>query len=173
MRGPACPSSIHRTLGSARRWKDRRGGVVIEFALSVILLLTLIFGILEFALAFYTSEFVTYAARAGARYAMVRGSSCNSFATNCPATAAQIQTYVKTLTLPGINPAQLTMNTTTSVVWPDTSPASTATGCTAASLNTPGCAVQVKLTYSYYLPLPWVSTQTITLTAASEVLISQ
>jgi Flp pilus assembly protein TadG len=137
------------------------------------LLLTLIFGILEFTLAFYTSEFVTYAARAGARYAMVRGSACNSFATNCPATAAQIQTYVKSLTLPGINPALLTMTTTSNVVWPDTSPASTATGCTAASLNTPGCAVQVKLTYTYHLALPWVSTQTVTLTGASEMLISQ
>src|ERR1700733_11771077 len=131
--------------GIFQRRSGTKGGSIVEFAMSIIVLLILIFGIINFFLAFYAYQFVTYAARAGARYAIVRGSACTSWPVNgtipnnCDATAAQIQTYIKSLNLPGIDPALLTMNTTTSFVWPDTAPAATA-GCTSVAgvYNSPG-----------------------------------
>jgi Flp pilus assembly pilin Flp len=50
---------------------DERGAVAVEFALVLPLLLTLVFGIVQFGLALNTKLTLTHAAREGARAAIV------------------------------------------------------------------------------------------------------
>jgi len=134
--------------------------------------LTFLFGIIDFARALYAYEFVTYAARSGARYAMVRGSACaltngNTWCGSASgASAAQIQTMVQSLNLPGIDPSQITVNTT----WPGV----TGSGCnTANGTNSAGCPVQVQVQYPYASTIPFFRVATLTLTATSQMVISQ
>ena len=49
---------------------------MVEMALSMIILLTILFGLIEMCLALYTYHFVSDAAREGSRYAIVHGSTC-------------------------------------------------------------------------------------------------
>jgi Flp pilus assembly protein TadG len=159
--------------GKFQRRNGVKGSSIVEFAMSVIVVLILIFGIINFALALYAYQFVTYAARAGARYAIVRGSTCTRL-DNCNATADQIQAYIRSLNPPGIDPALITMNTTDSFVWPDTAPAAAA-GCTKVGpiFNSPGCPVQVQVQYTFPSVLPFLKNGTIPLIATSEMQISQ
>ena len=64
-------------------------------------------GIIAMTFALYSYNVVSESAREGARYAIVRGSSCH-FASACPASAGDIQTYVQNLGFPGINTNNLT-----------------------------------------------------------------
>jgi len=149
----------------------KRGSELIEFAVASLVLLAFLFGIIDFGRVFYSYEFVTYAARAGARYASVRGSACQSTngATWCGtaagATAAQIQTYVQSLNLPGIDPSALTATTT----WPTTG----ASCNTSNPSNSPGCPVKVLVQYPYLSSIASVRVTTLTLTANSQMVISQ
>jgi len=148
----------------------KRGSQVIEFAVASMVFLAFLFGIMDFARALYAYEFVTYAARSGARYAMVRGNACALLngSTWCGsasgASAAQIQTFVQGLNLPGINPSQLTVSTT----WP-----ATGSGCSSPPTNSPGCPVKVQVQFPYSSTIPFVRITTLTLTAASQMVISQ
>src|ERR1039458_73601 len=93
-----------------QRWslaKRRRGGVLgeegsalVEFAFVLILVLTFMFGIMDFSRFLYTDHFLSGAAREGTRYAMVRGSTwttaCASTTTfSCNASAANVISYVQ------------------------------------------------------------------------------
>ena len=56
------------------RWSDESGAELIEFALSLpILLLLVVLGIIDFGLLFRRYEVVTNAAREGARVAILPG----------------------------------------------------------------------------------------------------
>jgi Flp pilus assembly protein TadG len=135
----------------------------------MILLLTLIFGIIEGAWAVYSYHFISEAAREGARYAIVRGSACTTFTSACPATAAQIQSYVTGLGFPGINTAASAMTVTASWCAPT---GSTPPAC-AAGTNAPGQLVRVAIVYKFPLQIPFVPANTITMNATSQMVISQ
>jgi len=160
-----------RTLTTRAR---QRGSQVIEFAVTSLVFLALLFGIIDTGRALYAYEFITYAARAGARWAMVRGSNCSALnpASWCEpagsattgATAADVQTYVQSLNLPGIQPSGLAVTPT----WP-----ATGTGCNATITNSPGCPVKVVVQFPYISTIPFVRITTLTLTAISEMVISQ
>ena len=149
-----------------------RGSQLIEFAVASMVFLAILFGIIDTARALYAYEFVTYAARAGARYAMVRGSACallngNTWCGSATgASAAQILTYIQSLNLPGIDPSQININTSSSYLWPG------GAGCSAPP-NGPGCPVKVLVTYKYASSIPFVRVTTITLGAVSSMVISQ
>ena len=68
---------------------NQRGAVVIEFAVVVLLLLLILFGILEFSFTFLQRHFVANAAREGVRIG-VRAQNYNCFdkygTTSCPPT---------------------------------------------------------------------------------------
>lgn len=79
---------------SATKWRAIRrlrfarsdgGAALVEFAIVLPLLLTIVFGIVDFARAFYTQNNLTSAVREGARWASVQ---------NAP-TVAGVQTIVK------------------------------------------------------------------------------
>jgi Flp pilus assembly protein TadG len=96
----------------------KSGQTMVEFALILVIALTLIFGIIEASLGLYAYSFVSYGARCGARYAMVHGSNSPS-----PATASSVQSYVQSLAFP-LDTASMSVTTT----WnPNNSPGSTVT----------------------------------------------
>lgn len=86
--------------------KDQRGDTMIEIAISAVVVLTLLFGVMEFGRAMYIYHFVSYAAQAGTRYALVRGNSwktaCASSTTgmDCQAALTDIQAYVQSIAPP-------------------------------------------------------------------------
>ena len=94
---------------------------MIEFLVSVIVLVTLLFGCIGIAMAFYTYEVVNQYARDASRYAIVHGNACNSpINGNCsigtggdssaPASRA-LKTYLNNQIFPGINGANIAVST--------------------------------------------------------------
>ncbi|MEA2787107.1 MAG: hypothetical protein QOF71_3211 [Candidatus Eremiobacteraeota bacterium] len=133
--------------------------MLVEFAIASTIALTMIFGIVDFGRALYTYHLVSNAARAGSRYAIVRGAACS--VTGCPATSDQIQTYVRGLA-PGIDPASLTVAT----AWPG---AATCYGVA----NGQGCPVTVTVTYPFKFIVPLLPHFTMSMSSASTMVISQ
>lgn len=157
-----------------KRWKRASGQSLVEFAIVLIVLTTCIFGIFDFSRLFYAYHFVSFAARQGTRYAIVRGSSwtasCADTTTlDCRATASNVQSYVQSIVPPGITAASVTATTT----WPGTTPSGAA--CTTTSgVNSPGCRVKVVVTYPFTFSLPFMPKSALSpLTSTSEVVISQ
>ena len=126
-----------------------------EFAITVGVLLPLLVGIMAFSQAMSAYHFVASAARQASRYAIVRGASCTGWAASCPASAGDIQTYVRSITPPGIDSNNLTVTTT----WlPD---------------NSPGSNVKVTVDYNFNLDIPLVPAQVMKLESTSQLPISQ
>ena len=140
---------------------------MVEFALVLICFLTLLFGLLDFGRALYVYHFVSYAARDGTRFAIVRGASCKTFTTACPAAASDVTNYLETTVLPpGINPTAMTVTTT----WPGGNP-----GCTDTTqpYNSPGCVVKVNVKYNFSFFIPFIPHLTSTMSSTSQMVISQ
>jgi Flp pilus assembly protein TadG len=146
--------------------REEEGSALVEFAISSSVLFLCLFGILGLCGALYTYNYVVDAAHEATRYAIVRGSSCSGL-TNCPlstnATTAStaLQTYLRNLGYPGINPNNLTL-------------AATWSGANSPT-NAPGNTVSVTVTYTYPLNIPfWRQSGTIlNLSNTSEMTISQ
>jgi Flp pilus assembly protein TadG len=155
---------------------DETGSELVEFALSSTLLLMAIFGVIGCSLALYANHFIAYAAREGARYAMVRGSSWSGTACStpsafdCMAESADLTTFVDSITPAGLSTSNLKVTPT----WTGL----TASGLTCNSLvpptnNYPGCMVQVQVTYSYNFNLPFLPISILKLNSTSAVTIAQ
>jgi Flp pilus assembly protein TadG len=147
-------------------WREEQGATVVEMALSVMILLTVLFGLIEICLALYTYHYVSDAAREGTRYAIVHGAACTVSGVSCTATSNQIQTYVQDLGYPGINPSNMTVTTTWSAY-----PAGRA--CNAAGCNGPGDLATVMAQYNFLLSIPFIKATTLNLTSTSSMVISQ
>ena len=137
---------------SSEQRRRQRGTSLVEFALILILLLTILLGIMSFAHALYAYHFISHAAKSATRWAAVNGFTCNNdgsctFASG--AAAGDVQTYVQTLVPPGITSANV--NAATS--WPvqTTSP----TVCSTTP-NNPGCTVQVTVSYPFQFDFPLI-----------------
>ena len=137
-----------------------RGSALVEFAIVSVAMLTLTFGIIDFGRALYTYHLIANAARAGTRYAMVRGSTCA--VAGCPATTDSVQTYVRGLA-PGIDPNALTVTTT----W------SGGLGCSDPSNQGPGCVVAVQASYTFRFMIPLLPNVALPMTSASQMVIAQ
>lgn len=138
----------------------QRGSSMVEFAIAALAMLMFVFGIMEFARLLYTYHTVATAARLGSRWAMVRGTACP--APSCPASSSTVSTYVKTA-VPLLDTTQVTVST----AWANTAV------CSAASKEAPGCLVTVTVTYPFRFLVPIVSSSTISLTSASQMVISE
>lgn len=150
--------------GFGRCAMDERGQNLVEFALVLILALTIIFGVIDFARALYAYEFVAHAAREGTRYAMVRGAQCQQ--TDCSMTG--IQTYVKSLANNiGLDPSAMA---DPQVTWPS---ASYNNPSCATTYNNPGCVVQVQVTYNFKFIFPFLPTITYPMISTSQMVIAQ
>ena len=149
-------------MNSKHRSRER-GATLVELALALTLLFVFVFGTIDFSQAAYAYHFVSEAAREATRYAMVRGSACRSLP-DCNIDSAAVGDYVKTLVPSGINSSAVTVTTT----WLDPG-----TGQCQAP-NGPGCAVNVKVTYTYKFNFPLISNlASIDMNSTSQMVISQ
>jgi Flp pilus assembly protein TadG len=168
--------------------REERGSTLVEFAMTALLLIVLSGAILQWALAMYAYHFTTFAAQQGARFASVRGYTWSkSVATNCStaappgftmpyqctASSADIQNYVQSLATLGINPSTVTINTTSSYLWPGVTP-DCASSCSACSsnANSQGCMVKVTVSYTFNF-LPFLKSSALSIGATSEDVILQ
>jgi Flp pilus assembly protein TadG len=161
------PPSVLARL--ARVAADETGGNIAEFALAAVILFSLVFAIMGFSMVMFSHVMTSEAARAGARYAIVRGdtwtSNCRApgFA-NCIAQRDDIQTFVKSA-VPSIS-KNLTVDTT----WLNSS----GSNCGGAnSCKSPGNQVQVTATYTYLVMFPFINPQKFRMTSTSQMVIAQ
>jgi Flp pilus assembly protein TadG len=151
-----------------RKARDERGASIVEMALSIAVLMSLVIGIMEMSLALYTFHFISEAARDGSRYAIVRGSSCPAILPGCPAAGAgvDVQTYLRNQGFPTITPGLMTVSTT----WP-----TTGSSCTPSSspCDNPGNLVKVVVVYRFPLSIPFIPASTLNMSSTSQMVISQ
>ena len=117
--------------------RDDAGTMIVEFALSALIGLTLMLGIIEVSSLLYTYNVIGNAARDGLRYAVIHGTDsglCSGPSSGCAdSTGANIVTVVQ-------NTAQYSFHDVSRLSvtpsWPDSSSA-------------PGSRVKVQVTYTY------------------------
>jgi hypothetical protein len=146
-----------------------QGSSIVEIAVSLAVLMTVLFGVLQAAMMLYTYHYVAYAARQGSRYAMVRGSACDPSGgmDSCPsATGSQIQTHIRGLNFSGFDSSQLNVN----VTW---AAGPQGGACNTGACNDPGDQVKVTATYPFNLSIPFVPAATINMSSTSEMVIAQ
>lgn len=154
------------TLSHVRR--DSSGSTLVEFALCSVVFIMITFGLIQSCLGLYAFNFISDAARSASRYAVVRGSSCSGMS-DCGITSAQLQTYVRSIVFPGIN----ANNLTASAVWYSASASQPTTWTVCANqCNAPGNAVQVQVTYSFPLNIPFWKNRALSLSSTSQMVIS-
>lgn len=131
------------------RWSAAQS--LVEFALVASIFLLLLFAILQLSLAVLTYNTVCFAAREAARYGMVHGPNSPN-----PATNAQIQ-QIAINAAPSLNlqASNITVNWVTDPNLPSKQD------------------VQVKVTYSYAIQIPFVTPVTANFVTTSQMLVSQ
>jgi Flp pilus assembly protein TadG len=163
---PTLGQGIHKNKQALGFRSGDEGGPTVEFAMVIMVFLTMVFGLVDFGRALYVYHYVSYAARDGVRFAIVRGSSCTSFITDCPTNTdgSGVSSYLKTTVLPpAINPGNLTVTAT----WPGGNP-----GCSGA-VNSPGCIVKVRVQYNFSFIIPFIPRLTNVMSSTSQMVISQ
>ncbi len=154
------------------RVRDDRGSSILETALSMVIFLTFVFGVIEVGFALYSYHFISEAAREGTSYAIVRGSSLGMNCTapgppTCVAQSSDIQAYVKNLGFPGINPGNMTVTPSWSA-YPAGGACTPSTAC-----NNPGNLVKVTVQYNFPLTVPFVPAHTYSMSSTAAMVISQ
>jgi Flp pilus assembly protein TadG len=140
------------------------GSSLVEFALTLTALFTLLFCFMELCLVFYSYDLISELARQGTRYAMVRSGTClTSGNSSCTASATQVNTFVTSIGLPNLARGSIVAATSYCP------PAST----TCTSTNTVGQVVQVKVTYAFPITMHFVPKDSLTLTSISRMTIVQ
>ncbi len=138
-----------RTVPSVRPADRERGAAVVEFAIVLPLLILLVFGIIEFSIAYNREQGLHAAAREGARVAALPQSTSTDItnrvksALNGVLSASEIQTVTITITPSGSQP------------------------CNGAA---PGTHVVVTVSVPNQLSIPLFTNQTLTLTGRGEFL---
>lgn len=155
-----------------RHLRGEQGSALIEFALAVTVLLTLLFGIIDIGRALYAYDWLYNSARQATRWAMVRGVGCTTLLPGCglqPArpTSDDIQNYVRDTP---VTPYTDGLDTTGI----DTSAVNVTSQCFAANnpernLPCPPTAwVQVNVAYTFHFITPFLSGTTWTMYSTSE-----
>jgi Flp pilus assembly protein TadG len=157
--------------------RDESGSALVEFAFSAVLLMTMLFGIIEFGFALYTYQFVNEVAREMSRYAIVRGSQCTAMP-NCGYTDATstAQAYARAAyNYPGMDMTKLTVtNTWYSPVKNSDGTIKTWSACAGGTgCNKPGYMVQVNVSYPFILNIPFVPSTNMSVSSSSSMVISQ
>jgi Flp pilus assembly protein TadG len=157
--GASIPRMVSRRRGLfARMAAVDEGSALVEFAMTVPILFTFFFGLIQVCLASYTHQVISETAREGTRYAMVHGSTCvaGNGSTSCTATAAGVSSYLAANGWPNIGGGTLSTLTT----YPDGN-------------ENPGSRVQVNVTYLFPFKIPFVTSSTLTMSSTSVTYIVQ
>lgn len=131
------------------RTAKEKGQALVEAALSLLVVTSVVFGTMEFARLAYAYNFVAYAAQEATRYACVRGITSGE-----PATAESIKKFVAAQAI-GLIASDLEVATTWS---PD---------------NNPGGAVRVQVTYRLPGVVHTILPATTTVSSTSQMTVSQ
>lgn len=151
--------------------QDEGGELLLEFAISALILMTTVLGAMDCARALYIYHFVSYAAQEGARYAIVRGArwSGTTCATTtsyaCDATNTNVSNYVQSIVPPGVIASNLTVNTS----WPGKTVTGSTTGCSTS--NSDGCMVEVQVSYSFSFAMAFMPKPALNFAATAEQVI--
>lgn len=107
------------TVMPRHRPKNRdSGSALVDFAVSAVLILAVLFAIIDAGRALYAYDWVVHAARSGARFMVVRGTYCQydpmPLPGGCPATAGDATNYITNANgngfdASGINTSQVTV----------------------------------------------------------------
>jgi Flp pilus assembly protein TadG len=151
-----------------RHAADQRGSAILETALSLLVFLSFLFGIMQAGFALYTYNYLCEASREGARYAIVRGatwgSPCASYtSSDCTASPTQIQSYVQSLGYAGI-----TVSTPVYTAFAKGSSCPATPPC-----NTWGNQVAITVTYNFPLNVPFIPPHTAAMSSTSAMIIAQ
>ena len=144
------------------------GAAAAEMAMTASVLFMMLLGTMKICLAIYTYHYISEAAREGTRYAIVRGKPCTTFASACPAAAdgSDVNTYVTSLSYPGISSSAMTVTTTYSA-YPSTTTCSPDTSC-----RNVGNLVRVKVQYAFPLTIPFFGSKTWNMSSTSAMIIA-
>ncbi len=153
------------------------GQGLVEYAIVITLFVMLLFGIVDFGRVLYTYNYLSDATRDATRWASVNGATCNNDSScngtngmnSGPLTSANktsaVVSYLTSHAPPGIDTTKIT-STSVTVNFLNLD----GTACS-GGLSTPGCLVQVKLTYPYNFVSPIIYNRTLTLTNSSQMVI--
>jgi Flp pilus assembly protein TadG len=153
--------------------KNEHGSAILETALSLMVFLSFLFGVMQAGLALYSYNYIAEAAREGARYAIVRGATwgtpCASYtSSDCTATPAHVQSYVQNLAFPGINPSYLTVSTPVYTAYASGSACPGSGPC-----NSAGNQVAITVTYNFPLNVPFIPLHTASMSSTAAMIIAQ
>jgi Flp pilus assembly protein TadG len=179
-------TSISRFPSDASsKFKGQRGAALVEYAFTFIFSMTLFLGIMEFGHALYAYHFVNEAAKEASRWAAVNGANC-SYDSSCngvapmnsgPASSSDVSTFVQSLVPAGIDASQVT----TTACWPANSVACPATtgvpnfcisgNAAFTGANSPGCTVQVTVSYNFSFIFPLIPGGPIAMSSTSDMTV--
>ena len=156
------------------------GSSLVEMALSCLILIPFLFGIVQLSIGLYCYHYASDAAREATRWAIVRGANCGTLCNSayCSPTEGKgdgagsddIAQYVKGLGYP------YSGSVTTTTLWcvVGGSPA-TWTTCSATKNgnNITGNQVKVTVSYAYPLIIPFIKKNTINISSVSSMTIVQ
>lgn len=175
-------SLSHLLRASVRRLREEQGQQLVETALSMTMLLALIFAVIEASWGAYSMHYLANAAHEAARYAIVRGSSwgaaCDGTGTAgsgygssmCTASPQDIANFVVNRNFPGIS----ITSSNVCVEYSSTVPASATQACYAnSSPNAAGDIVQVTITYPFSFNVPFIGNYTWNFASTSQMVIAQ
>jgi Flp pilus assembly protein TadG len=155
------------------------GSSLVEMALSCLILIPVLFGIIQLTFALYCYHYAADAAREATRFAVVRGGNCHQYMNDAycsptdggqnGATSNDIAQFVKTLGYP------YSASASTSVQWctTDGSTPATWTSCSTTQNNGVGNQVRVTVTYAYPLVVPFMGSQSLNMGSVSSMTIVQ
>jgi Flp pilus assembly protein TadG len=152
--------------------RSEEGSVIMETAMSFIMLISFMLIVMETGFLLYSYHFISEAAREGTRYAIVRGSTAGSPAGTacasygslaCKASSTDVQNFVKNLGF--LNPTNMTVTPTWSAfTGGQTCP-------TTGPCNSPGNLVTVQVQYNFTVSVPVIPSKTYTLSSTAAMII--
>lgn len=151
-----------------------RGSALVEFALTISILMTLLVGCMEACMAFYCYHTVNEYARIAARYAEVHGSTCKLVdGTSCYMGDNQPDGTNTALFNVLQNAGLLGVSTSNLLVKPTYSKVPSATQCANTNCNGAGDQVTVTVTYTFPYVIPFIPKKNLNMVSSSTMTISQ
>lgn len=140
---------LGRTL--PRNTGSEEGQAIIEAAITLPIVAAFVFVMIEVCLMFYSYCMISEVAREGTRYAIVHDATCQTASkASCTAAASAVNTYVSQINWPNLGGGTMTPSTT----FPDGN-------------ENPGSRVQVSVSYSFPVTLPFVPKGSVAMSSSS------
>jgi Flp pilus assembly protein TadG len=137
---------------SSRRRRSQGGSAIVESALCFLGFIFLTVGLIEFSMAVYAYNFVTWVASDAARYASLHG-----FHSSSPVSVEQIRSYVRGQAVALVS-SRVNINENPAFIWMPN--------------NNPGSVVQVKVTYVVHPIVGMLMRNNLTVSSTSRMVIS-